>query len=306
VTAPAPALVVEGLTKIYKGRIVVDALSFEVQPGRVTGFVGPNGAGKTTTLLMVLGLASPAAGTARFAGRRYRDIEHPLRAVGAVLEIAKGHPGRSGRDELRVQAATHQIPDSRVDELLDLVGLADAKSRRSAEYSLGMRQRLALAGAMLGDPPILILDEPLNGLDPQGIRWMRGFMTEQAAAGKAILVSSHQLTELQHVASDMVVIDKGKAIAQGPVADLISGSQAGTWARAADPDALERVLAAAGYAILRQDGNGMRVSGATGEQVARIALENGVLVTELYPLVANLEQAFFDLVDGGANGEAIA
>jgi ABC-2 type transport system ATP-binding protein len=131
-------------------------------------------------------------------------------------------------------------------------------------------------------------------------------MTEQAAAGKAILVSSHQLTELQHVASDMVVIDKGKAIAQGPVAELISGSQAGTWARAADPDALERVLAAAGFAILRQDGNGMRVSGATGEQVARIALENGVLVTELYPLVANLEQAFFDLVDGGTSGEVIA
>jgi ABC-2 type transport system ATP-binding protein len=306
VTAPAPALVVEGLTKFYKGRIVVDALSLVVPPGRVTGFVGPNGAGKTTTLLMVLGLASPAAGTARFAGRRYRDIEHPLRAVGAVLEIAKGHPGRSGRDELRVQAATHQIPDSRVDELLDLVGLADAKSRRSAEYSLGMRQRLALAGAMLGDPPILILDEPLNGLDPQGIRWMRGFMTEQAAAGKAILVSSHQLTELQHVATDMVVIDKGKAIAQGPVADLISSSQAGTWARSADPDTLERALVAAGFSVLRQDGDGMRVAGATGEQVAQIALDQRVLVTELYPLVANLEQAFFDLVDGPGDTGGIA
>jgi ABC-2 type transport system ATP-binding protein len=306
VTATAPALVVEGLTKVYKGRTVVDALTFDVQPGRVTGFVGPNGAGKTTTLLMVLGLATPAAGSARFAGKAYREIDHPLRAVGAVLEIAKGHPGRSGRDELRCQAATHDIPDSRVDELLDLVGLGDAKGRRSAEYSLGMRQRLALAGAMLGDPPILILDEPLNGLDPQGIRWMRGFMTEQAAAGKAILVSSHQLTELQHVATDMVVIDKGKAIAQGPVADLISSSQAGTWARSADPDTLERALVAAGFSVLRQDGDGMRVAGATGEQVAQIALDQRVLVTELYPLVANLEQAFFDLVDGPGDTGGIA
>ena len=305
-TATAPALVVEGLTKVYKGRTVVDALTFDVQPGRVTGFVGPNGAGKTTTLLMVLGLATPAAGSARFAGKAYREIDHPLRAVGAVLEIAKGHPGRSGRDELRCQAATHDIPDSRVDELLDLVGLGDAKGRRSAEYSLGMRQRLALAGAMLGDPPILILDEPLNGLDPQGIRWMRGFMTEQAAAGKAILVSSHQLTELQHVATDMVVIDKGKAIAQGPVADLISSSQAGTWARSADPDTLERALVAAGFSVLRQDGDGMRVAGATGEQVAQIALDQRVLVTELYPLVANLEQAFFDLVDGPGDTGGIA
>ncbi|UTI64244.1 ATP-binding cassette domain-containing protein [Paraconexibacter antarcticus] len=305
-TATAPALVVEGLTKVYKGRTVVDALTFDVQPGRVTGFVGPNGAGKTTTLLMVLGLATPAAGSARFAGKAYREIDHPLRAVGAVLEIAKGHPGRSGRDELRCQAATHDIPDSRVDELLDLVGLADAKGRRSAEYSLGMRQRLALAGAMLGDPPILILDEPLNGLDPQGIRWMRGFMTEQAAAGKAILVSSHQLTELQHVATDMVVIHKGKAIAQGPVADLIASSQAGTWARSADPATLERALVAAGFSVLRQDGDGMRVTGATGAQVAQIALEERVLVTELYPLVANLEQAFFDLVDGPGDTGGIA
>jgi ABC-2 type transport system ATP-binding protein len=306
VSASTPALVVEGLTKVYKGRTVVDSLTFDVQPGRVTGFVGPNGAGKTTTLLMVLGLATPAAGTARFAGQPYREIAEPLRAVGAVLEIAKGHPGRSGRDELRCQAATHDIPDSRVDELLDLVGLGDAKGRRSAEYSLGMRQRLALAGAMLGDPPILILDEPLNGLDPQGIRWMRGFMTEQAAAGKAILVSSHQLTELQHVATDMVVIDKGKAIAQGPVADLISSSQAGTWARSADPETLERALVAAGFSVLRQDGDGMRVAGATGEQVAQIALDQRVLVTELYPLVANLEQAFFDLVDGPGDTGGIA
>jgi ABC-2 type transport system ATP-binding protein len=295
----SPSLVVEGLTKVYKGNTVVDKLSFEVLPGRVTGFVGPNGAGKTTTLLMVLGLATPASGSALFAGRPYREIEWPLRAVGAVLEIAKGHPGRSGRDELRCQAATHDIPDSRVDELLDLVGLKDAKHRRSAEYSLGMRQRLALAGAMLGDPPILILDEPLNGLDPQGIRWMRAFMTEQAASGRAILVSSHQLTELQQVATDMVVIDKGKMIAQGPIAELVSKSEAGTWARAVDPDALEAALTAAGFAVLRQDGNGMRVSGASGEQIARVALEHRLLITELYPLVANLEQAFFDLVDGG-------
>jgi ABC-2 type transport system ATP-binding protein len=299
-----PSLVVEGLTKRYKGRTVVDALSFEVHPGRVTGFVGPNGAGKTTSLLMVLGLARPAAGSARFAGRPYRELETPLRSVGAVLEIAKGHPGRSGRDELRVMAATHAIPDARVDELLELVGLAGDGGRRSAEYSLGMRQRLALAGAMLGDPPILILDEPLNGLDPQGIRWLRGFMTDRAAEGRAILVSSHQLTELQHVATDMVVIDKGKLVAQGAVADLISGSDAGVWLRTADPDALEVVLRSHGMSVLRQEADGMRVSGVsgvTGEQVARIALEHQIVVTELYPLVANLEQAFFDLVGGAAS-----
>ncbi|MCW3038557.1 MAG: transporter ATP-binding protein [Solirubrobacterales bacterium] len=296
-SAQAPALVVEGLTKVYKGRTVVDGLTFEVQPGRVTGFVGPNGAGKTTSLLMVLGLAQPAKGTARFGGKAYHELERPLNAVGAVLEIAKGHPGRSGRDELRVQAMTHDIPDARVDELLDLVGLADAKSRRSAEYSLGMRQRLALAGAMLGDPPILILDEPLNGLDPQGIRWMRGFMTEQAAAGRAILVSSHQLTELQQVATDMVVIDKGKMISQRSVSELVSSSQAGTWARAQEPDRLAAALIAAGFEVLQQDGDGLRITAATGAQVAQIALDERVLVTELYPLVANLEQAFFDLVD---------
>ncbi len=293
-----PSLVVEGLTKRYGNRTVVDALSFEVHPGRVTGFVGPNGAGKTTSLLMVLGLATPSAGSARFAGRPYRALREPLRAVGAVLEIAKGHPGRSGRDELRCMAATHAIPDARVDELLELVGLADAGGRRSAEYSLGMRQRLALAGAMLGDPPILILDEPLNGLDPQGIRWLRGFMADRTAEGRAILVSSHQLTELQHVASDMVVIDKGKLVAQGPVADLVAGSDAGMWLRTLDPDALEVALREQGFSIIRQEADGMRVGGASAEQVARIALQHGIVVTELYPVVANLEQAFFDLVGG--------
>jgi len=296
-----PSLVVEGLTKRYKGRTVVDAVSFEVHPGRITGFVGPNGAGKTTLLLMVLGLARPAAGTARFGDKTYRELPTPMRAVGAVLEIAKGHPGRSGRDELRVMAATHQIPDTRVDELLELVGLAGDAGRRSAEYSLGMRQRLALAGAMLGDPPTLILDEPLNGLDPQGIRWLRGFMTDRAAEGRAILVSSHQLTELQHVATDMVVIDKGKLVAQGPIAGLVSGAQDGMWLRTTNPDGLQTALEAAGLSVLRQDGDGMRVSGATGEQVGRIALEHGVVVTELYPMVANLEQTFFDLVGGGAS-----
>ena len=296
-----PSLVVEGLTKRYHGRTVVDAVSFEVHPGRVTGFVGPNGAGKTTLLLMVLGLARPAAGTARFGGKTYRELPTPMRAVGAVLEIAKGHPGRSGRDELRVMAATHQIPDTRVDELLELVGLAGDAGRRSAEYSLGMRQRLALAGAMLGDPPTLILDEPLNGLDPQGIRWLRSFMTDRAAEGRAILVSSHQLTELQHVATDMVVIDKGKLVAQGPIASLVSGAQDGMWLRAINPDGLQTALEAVGLSVLRQDGDGMRVSGATGEQVGRIALENGIVVTELYPMVANLEQTFFDLVGGGAS-----
>jgi len=296
-----PSLVVEGLTKRYEGRTVVDAVSFEVHPGRVTGFVGPNGAGKTTLLLMVLGLARPAAGTARFGDKTYRELPTPMRAVGAVLEIAKGHPGRSGRDELRVMAATHQIPDTRVDELLELVGLAGDAGRRSAEYSLGMRQRLALAGAMLGDPPTLILDEPLNGLDPQGIRWLRGFMTDRAAEGRAILVSSHQLTELQHVATDMVVIDKGKLVAQGPITSLVSGAQAGMWLRTTNPDGLQTALETAGLTVLRQDGDGMRVNGATGEQVGRIALEHGVVVTELYPMVANLEQTFFDLVGGSAS-----
>ncbi len=294
-----PSLVVEGLTKRYKRRTVVDALSFEVHPGRVTGFVGPNGAGKTTSLLMILGLARPVAGTARFGGRAYRELREPLRAVGAVLEIAKGHPGRSGRDELRCTAATHGIGDARVDELLDLVGLADAGGRRSAEYSLGMRQRLALASAMLGDPPTLILDEPLNGLDPQGIRWLRGFMADRAGEGRAILVSSHQLTELQQVATDMVVIDKGRLIAQGPVADLIAGSEAGVWLRTLEPDALEVALRGQGFSVVRQEADGMRVSGATGEQVARLALQQQLVITELHPLVANLEQAFFDLVDGG-------
>lgn len=293
------SLVVEGLTKRYGGRTVVDDLSFEVHPGRVTGFVGPNGAGKTTSLLMILGLAAPSGGTARFGGHVYRDLASPLRSVGAVLEIAKGHPGRSGRDELRVLAATHEFDDRRVDELLKLVGLGEDAHRRSADYSLGMRQRLALAGAMLGDPPVLVLDEPLNGLDPQGIRWLRSFMAERAAEGRAILVSSHQLTELQQVATDMVVIDKGKTVAQGPVADMVAGSQAGMWLRCAEADRLAAALQRAGHGVLRQEADGMRVSGATAPAIAQLALDERILITELYPIVANLEQAFFDLVEGG-------
>ena len=216
----SPAIVVRGLTKRFGAVTAIEDLTFEVRPGVVTGFLGPNGAGKSTTLRTILGLVRPTAGTASVAGMPYADLREPARTVGAVLETQSFIPGRSGRNHLRVLTAASGIEDDRVDEVLELVGITNTAKRRAGTYSLGMRQRLALAGALLGDPSVLILDEPANGLDPQGIRWLRDFLQDFASRGNAVLVSSHQLGEMQRMAEEAVVIHHGRLVVQASMSDL--------------------------------------------------------------------------------------
>jgi ABC-2 type transport system ATP-binding protein len=218
-----PAITVRGLTKRFRDVTAVEDLSFEVRPGRVTGFLGPNGAGKSTTLRAILGLMEPTAGTASVIGMPYRALEDPARTVGAVLETQSFSPLRSGRNHLRVLAAASGIGDERVDEVLELVDLAGAGRRKAGRYSLGMRQRLALAAALLGDPGVLILDEPANGLDPLGIRWLRDFLQGFASRGAAVLVSSHQLGEMQQMADEAILIHRGRLIRHASMADLTAG-----------------------------------------------------------------------------------
>jgi ABC-2 type transport system ATP-binding protein len=227
-TASGPAIEVAGLTKRFGRTVAVSDLSFTVSYGRITGFLGPNGAGKTTTLRALLGLIRPDAGNATIAGRRYRDLTNPVCMVGALLDAAAVHPGRSGRDHLRVLAAAAGIGDSTVDRLLERVGLAHAARQRAGDYSLGMRQRLGLAAVLLGDPGVLVLDEPANGLDPQGIRWLRDQLRSLAAEGRAVLVSSHVLAEVAQTAHDVVIISGGRSVEQAPLAGLLTASPGAT------------------------------------------------------------------------------
>ena len=215
---------VRGLSKRYGPIVAVDGLSFDVRPGVVTGFLGPNGAGKSTTMRMVLGLDAPDAGEARIGGHRYRDLRWPLREVGALLEARTFHPGRSGRDHLRALAASNGLPRSRVEEVLGLVGLAEVAGRRAGRFSLGMGQRLGIAAALLGDPGVLLLDEPVNGLDPAGIRWVRDLLRSLAAQGRAVLVSSHLIGEIARTADHVVVIGRGRLLADTSVAELSARS----------------------------------------------------------------------------------
>ena len=215
-------IVVSGLTKRYGSLTAVDDLSFSVEPGRVTGFLGPNAAGKTTTLRMLLGLVAPTRGTATIGGRRYVDLPEPARVVGAVLEASSAHRGRTGRNHLRACCLATDLPLSRADEVLDLVGLTQAADRPFKGYSLGMRQRLGIAAALLGDPGVLVLDEPANGLDPEGIRWMRVLLRDLAAEGRTVLVSSHLLSEMQALADDVVIVAAGQLVRQGAVSEVVS------------------------------------------------------------------------------------
>jgi ABC-2 type transport system ATP-binding protein len=214
---------VHGLVKRFGPVAAVDGLSFDVQPGTVTGFLGPNGAGKTTTLRMLLGLVNPDAGTATIDGRAYRELPEPLHQVGAVLEASSFHPGRTARAHLRIQALAADADPSRAEDVLDLTGLVDAADRRIGGFSLGMRQRLGLATALLADPEVLILDEPANGLDPEGVRWLRDLLRGFAVEGGTVLVSSHQLAEVAQTVDSVVIVDHGRLVAQGPVADLTAG-----------------------------------------------------------------------------------
>jgi ABC-type multidrug transport system ATPase subunit len=291
---------VDGLTKTFGAVRAVDSLSFTVQPGSVTGFLGPNGAGKTTTLRMVLGLETPDSGSATFDGVAYAALPEPTRMVGAVLETAF-HPARSGRNHLRVYCRAAGLPLSRADEALRQVGLADAGDRRAGGYSLGMRQRLALATALLGDPAVLVLDEPANGLDPEGIQWLRGFLQHMAHnEGRTVLVSSHLLSEMEHTADRVVIIGSGTLVREGSIAELRSGADGAGTVLVRSPEAhrLADVLRAAGHAVATQDGETLTVSGLPTAAVGHQAFTSGVELHELRPESSGLEEIYFRLTAG--------
>ena len=287
----------QGLTKSFGGRMAVQDVTFDCAPGTVTGFLGPNGAGKTTTMRMLCGLSEPDAGSAAVLGGPYQALPNPGRRVGILLDASAQHPGRRGRETLALSARLMGVPEQRADELLGLVGLdRSAARKRVRQYSLGMRQRLGLAHALLGDPEVLILDEPANGLDPEGMRWMRGLLRGFADRGGTVLLSSHLLGEVDAVADQLVIIGGGRIAAQGSRAELLAGS--GTLVRAADPAALAAALEAAGLAA-NQAGDGGYVVDAEPEAVGRAALAGSVALTHLGPSEsAGLEQLFFDLTQG--------
>jgi len=292
---PMAPVEIRGLSKKFRHVRAVNDLSFDVQAGRVTGFLGPNGAGKSTTLRALLGLVRPTTGTATFAGRRYEQLDQPSTQVGAVLEDAAFHPGRTGRNHLRVLATTGDHPFTRVETVLETVGLTQAADRRVGGYSMGMRQRLGIAAALLGDPEVLILDEPTNGLDPPGIAWMRGMLREQAARGRAVLVSSHLLAEVAQSVDDVVVIAKGEMRGHGTLEEVLGGDEGpATFVRAQDNDQLANALQEAGHTV-RPDGEGLLVPGVSAEQVGVVAGDAGAYLIHLAPQARSLEQAFFAL-----------
>ena len=286
---------VRDLSKRFGSVQAVKNLSFDVNAGRVTGFLGPNGAGKSTTLRALLGLIHPTSGTATFGGKRYDELEHPSASVGAVLEDASFHPGRSARNHLRVLAVTGQHPPERVDQVLKDVGLTEAADRRVKGYSMGMKQRLGIAAALLGDPEVLLLDEPTNGLDPPGIAWMRGMVRQQAARGRAVLVSSHLLAEVAQSVDDVIVIANGELRAQGTLEAVLGGDDGpATEVTAEDPAAMAAALTAAG-ATYTTEGDKLVVIGLTPKQVGPIAAKAQVTVLGLAPRARSLEAAFMAL-----------
>jgi len=289
---------ISGLTKSFGAVTAVSDLTFTVEPGLVTGFLGPNGAGKTTTLRMLLGLVAPTSGSATFGGVAYHDLPRPLATVGTALEASSFHPGRTARDHLRVYAIAAGIPLQRVDASLELVGIAEYAGRRVSGFSLGMRQRLGLAFALLGDPPVLVLDEPINGLDPEGIRWMRELLTSLAAEGRTVLVSSHLLSEVEQSVDRVVIISRGRLVHEGTLAGLEAGTRVSV--DAPDRAALVAALAAAG-ATIESKGDGIQVSALAAAEIGAIAQRAGVSLSLLRPEQAGLENVFLELVGGTAD-----
>ncbi|XRQ10321.1 ATP-binding cassette domain-containing protein [Actinomadura welshii] len=291
-----------GLTKRYGGTTAVADLSLTVEPGLVTGFLGPNGAGKSTTMRMVLGLDEPTAGTALVSGRRYARFRHPLHEVGALLDARAVHPGRGGRAHLLAMARSNGIPRRRVDEVLDMVGLPDVAAKRAGTYSLGMSQRLGIAGALLGDPPVLMFDEPVNGLDPDGVRWVRELMRSLAAEGRTVFVSSHLMSEMQQTADRLVIIGRGRLIADAPITEILAGgSGRRVKVRGPDPEALRELadrLARQGASADVVSPGEMLFSGVTVEAAGELAHRLGVPLHELSPQEATLEQAYMELTAG--------
>jgi len=293
-------IVVDQLTKVFGGNVrAVDQLSFTVEPGSVTGFLGPNGAGKTTTLRMVLGLVHPTGGRATIGGLPYRQLHEPGRIVGAALESSGFHPARTGRNHLRVLATVAGLPEARADQVLDLVGLRDAARRKVRGYSMGMRQRLGLAAALLGDPRVLVLDEPANGLDPDGIRWLRGLLRHLAGEGRTVLVSSHQLNEVQEVADRVVILNHGRLVRSGSIAELTAGTDS-VVVRTPDAPAMHAALTGQPVQVDQTDPATLRIRGLSVEQVGHLAYAGGVELHELRGERFDLEQLFFALTAAGA------
>jgi ABC-2 type transport system ATP-binding protein len=302
VTAAPPAtdgrIVVEELSKRFGRKVLaVDRLSFTVEPGSVTGFLGPNGAGKTTTLRMVLGLVHPTGGRATVGGVPYRQLPHPSRIVGAALESSSFHPARTARNHLRVLCTVDGLPVKRADEVLELVGLKEAARRKVRGFSMGMRQRLSLAAALLGDPRVVVLDEPANGLDPEGIRWLRGLLRHLASQGRTVLVSSHQLNEVQEIADRVVILNRGRLVRSGSIEELTAGSDS-VVVRTPNPDAMHQALTGQPVQVEQPGPGVLRIRGISAEQVGHLAFVGGVELHELSAHRFDLEDLFFALTSG--------
>jgi ABC-2 type transport system ATP-binding protein len=291
---------VEGLTKRFGSTLAVDDLTFTVRPGTITGFLGPNGAGKSTTMRAILGLVRPNAGRTTVLGKAYRELEQPVRRVGVLLETFDAHPGRSGRNHLRVLAVAGGVSRSRVDEVLAMVDMTSAGRRRVTGYSLGMRQRLGLAAALLGDPEVLVLDEPANGLDPQGIRWLRDFLRSLAVEGRTILISSHVLSEVAQTVDDVVIVHRGRLVKHAAMADVEAMATGSTTVRSPDAERLAGLLVAAGIDV-HAAADGRLAVNAPSERVGEIAAANGAVLHELTVERATLEEVFLELT--GEPGE---
>lgn len=307
-----------GLTKRFGATVAVDDLTFTVTPGKVTGFLGPNGAGKSTTMRMILGLDTTTAGTALIQGKRYHELDKPLRTVGALLDAKWVHPNRSARSHLRWMAAANDIPAKRVDEVLHLVGLTEVANKKAGGFSLGMSQRLGLAASLLGDPPVLLFDEPVNGLDPEGILWIRRFMQRLAAEGRTVLVSSHLLSEMAQTADHLIVIGRGKLMADTDTKEFIArSSESSVRVRSPQLDALRSLLTSNGMTV-REDGGAeaaaatgapeaLVVLGQTSDAIGKLAGANGITLYELAPQHASLEEAFMRMTGGAVqyHGETV-
>ncbi|RKT85526.1 ABC-2 type transport system ATP-binding protein [Saccharopolyspora antimicrobica] len=295
-------IIVRGLSKSYGPVHAVQNLDFTVRPGTVTGFLGPNGSGKTTTLRMILGLVTPTAGTATINGLPFHQLPNPATVIGAVLDAQSFHPGRTAQNHLRCYAAAMNVPDEQADRALELVGLAPAAKRKPSGFSLGMRQRLALATALLGDPQVLVLDEPANGLDPEGIAWLRNFLKAFAASGRTVLMSSHFLREIEHTVDQLVVISRGQCVYDGSIEQLRAAQQSRALVQAADPGALAEKLQEAGYRIEYVPDGRLAVLEADSRTVADLALNAGIALYGMQDERIGLEQLFFQLTNGQYTG----
>lgn len=295
-----------GLVKRYGSVTAVDGLSFTAPPGSVTGFLGPNGSGKSTTMRMVLGLDAPTAGTVTVNGRPYTGYRRPLREVGALLDAGAVAGGRSARDHLMWLALSNGIPRTRVDEVLEQVGLASAARRRAGGFSLGMAQRLGIAAALLGDPPVLMFDEPVNGLDPGGVAWVRTLLRSLAGQGRTVFLSSHLMSETALTADRLVIIGRGRLLAETTVADLLAeGGGDRVRVRSTDPDELARLLAGRGAAVARDPDGALRVTGATAEEIGDLARGGGLGLLELSPQVVSLEERYMELTRDAADHTSV-